>query len=316
MKSYKIFSELTEKQIEADVANFFGWISPIESRLPYILLDVNEQITGADKKYDSVIPIYMQFKVSEGLTQLNHSLINRIPTNRITPIIPPLQAIRIFRKENELYDRPTLYFKLREKAKNALDFQHNVLLRLSCLGKAYAFYVAPLTLFRKEYEEMLFAKSERFLLDPFYYERIEKIHQLKWVSYFGRVPFLRAHVSIIPHENVDSANHFYSFSTTGTEIAWHSGKIMTRSASRLVEILWYIFSRAFNSIESWNNCAQYLRSLKGLSKEIGLSNQNSFSNEELPVRSLLNFGNELYQAYNIRQWLLLASSDSLLEQIK
>jgi hypothetical protein len=46
--SFKLDSELSEMQIEADIATYFGWISPIGNSAPFRLLDIDEQITGAD----------------------------------------------------------------------------------------------------------------------------------------------------------------------------------------------------------------------------------------------------------------------------
>src|SRR6187397_1695143 len=112
MSRFKLDSELSEKQIEADVSNYFGWISPNHRKLPYRLLDINEQQTGADKQFDCVIPIYMQFKVSDGLTKISdYKIIRKISGSS------SLQRIRKFRYDEDLYDNPTLYFKLREKAK-------------------------------------------------------------------------------------------------------------------------------------------------------------------------------------------------------
>ena len=64
--SFKIESELNEKQIESDVASYLGYVTPLWSRR-FRLISVNEQATGADKLFRRFIPIYLQFKVSQGL---------------------------------------------------------------------------------------------------------------------------------------------------------------------------------------------------------------------------------------------------------
>lgn len=228
MRKYKIKSELSEKQIESDVASYFGWMTK-DGNLPFRLLDVNEQQTGADKKFQWCIPLYFQFKVSHGLISIDEAPISKLKNFFDNS---PLNRIRIFRKKNDLSDNPTLYFKLREIARNADDFQHNILMRLSNTGFSHAFYVAPLVLGMKEYEEMLFQPSFRYLHSPFI-ERQVSIFQEGWVSEFSRVPFLRSHISIVPHESVNTADHHYSFSSSGTEIGWHSPQILNNKAYRL-----------------------------------------------------------------------------------
>ncbi|MFS8054246.1 hypothetical protein QD357_15545 [Rhizobium sp. BR 317] len=47
--SYLLKSQLSEKQIEADVSFYLGWCS---NEMPFRLLDIDEQETGADKLFD------------------------------------------------------------------------------------------------------------------------------------------------------------------------------------------------------------------------------------------------------------------------
>ena len=114
MTKYQIKSNLSEKQIEADVAGYFGYCS---KSAPFRLLDTDELKTGADKE-DITLEnngglIYIQFKKSEGLRAVSEiQLSNR--KNRCK-----LEDIREFRCRNGLDDNPTLYFKLRNKAKTA-----------------------------------------------------------------------------------------------------------------------------------------------------------------------------------------------------
>ncbi len=110
--SYVIEGDLTEDQIEADVAQYPGWRA---HDLPFRVHDVNEQLTGADKMCDVVDPIYIQFKKSTGL----HSV-------ESLPIKPrssesALQEIRRFRAGHDLPDNPTLFFELRKQAKEDLQ---------------------------------------------------------------------------------------------------------------------------------------------------------------------------------------------------
>jgi len=140
---YLIKSQLSEKQIETDVAHYFGWIS---QGAPFRLLDANEQLTGADKKFvdgSRGFAFFLQFKVSHSLYSVN--------------IVPPsnrknrsqLEEIREFRKNHGFGDNPTLYFELRKKAKKAHDFQHNILMKFAKQPSSEALYVAPLHLDKK-----------------------------------------------------------------------------------------------------------------------------------------------------------------------
>lgn len=307
--AFRIDSELSEKQIEADVATYFGWVTPTGGNAPFRLLDIDEQATGADKMFDRVIPIYMQFKVSEGLTRLTTNPVSiKFPLNT-----SPLKRIRIFRSKQNLYDNPTLYFKLRARAKTAADFQHNILLRLANTGTSHSFYVAPLTLSRKDYAQTLFSSTGRFLEYPFYFRERMEIHQDRWTSHFGFIPFLRAHISIVPHERVSTDNHYYSFSPNGTDIAWHSPKQLSDSASRLSDMFRYIFSTAFSDQDRWTTPKDFISSLVN-SEEFDFIKPLSENNDDIyGVEQLVEFGRELYSRHQIRQLLLLTTMEYLTE---
>ena len=190
MNKYKLKSNLSEKQLEADVASYFGWIS---RGTPFRLLDIDETLTGADKKfYDSGFPIFMQFKVSNGLMPASIVPVST-RKNRST-----LEDIREFREIKELGDDPSLYFELRKRAKNAVDYQHNVLMTFANTGYSQAFYVAPLNLDKSVYYKSLFNTVNRYLPGPFNYTKM-RLHHRDWVSHLGYIPFLkeqigRAHV--------------------------------------------------------------------------------------------------------------------------
>ena len=312
--AFRLNSELSEKQIEADVATYFGWITPVGRNAPFRLLDIDEQVTGADKMFNQVIPIYMQFKVADGLTRLTN---NPFPIPFLFPFhLKPLRRIRIFRQRENLYDNPTLYFKLRARAKTATDFQHNILLRLANTGTSHSFYVAPLTLSKNDYQQTLFSSANRFMNYPFYFMDRMEIHQERWTSHFGFVPFLRAHISIVPHERVNTDNHYYSFSPNGTDIAWHSPKLLSNSVSRLSDMLKNIFSSAFADTKSWTTPKEFISSISD-SKELDFVKPFNESNDDINgVGQLVEFGRELYQRHQIRQLLLLTTKEYLYEREK
>jgi len=302
--SIKLESELSEKQIEADIATYFGWITPPVNDLPFRLKDIDEQVTGADKLFDLVIPIYMQFKVSHGLTMLRGNIVSN--TFSFIFKLKGAQRIRAFRSREGLFDNPTLYFKLRAKAKTAVDFQHNILMKLANRGNSHAFYVAPLTLEKRSYEELMFNSSSRFLDYPFQFPIITAIHQERWISYFGFVPILRGNISITPHEMVSTDQHYYSFSPNGTDIAWHSPQIIGNGIYRLSDRMNVIFSQAFNyGPNSWVKLDDYLPPLL----KDDAFNFFKPDNESSEIENLSNFGRALYNKYEIRQFLFLGRSD-------
>lgn len=289
MRKYKIKSELSEKQIEADVASYFGWLAT-EGALPLRLLDINEQSTGADKRANWIIPIYMQFKVSQGLKSVDEA-----PISYREKLLgySPLNRIRKFRSQHGLYDNPTLYFKLRDIASSAEDFQHNVLLKFANNSFSQACYVSPLILDMEGYFESLHEPVYRNLDTPFFWDNIS-IHQKDWVSYINKIPFIRNHISIIPHETVNTADHYYSFSSTGTEVGWHSPGILPDKAYRLSDMLIYLIrSNVGFHIENNNE----VRKLCDIAEIAFDENKDTYEN-------LVRIGKHLNKEYSIRQFLL------------
>jgi hypothetical protein len=190
--TYKIKGNLSERQVELDESRYFGWCSP-SGGAPFRLMDVSEQLTGADLKYDVGTAIYIQFKKSEGLKSV-HSVAPSTRVNRSA-----LEDVREFRDRRGLCQDPTLYFQLREKAPTATDLQHNLLLSYENPPWSRGIYVAPLYLDKTKYDAALFSSASRFVDDPFYYRHFSPLHK-KYVTqyYLEFSPFLRAHISIPP----------------------------------------------------------------------------------------------------------------------
>lgn len=290
---------MSENQIEADVASFFGWCTPPEEASPFRLLDINEQITGADKLYDRAAAIYMQFKKSTGLKS-THSVKPSARKNR-----SPLEGIREFREMHDLEQDPTLFFQLRAKAKTACDLQHNVLLGYERPPWSRAIYVAPLLLNKTAYHAALHSSTERFLLDPFYYRIGYKIYQRGWVSYLGAVPFLREHISIPPHERVADHNHYYAYSETGVDISWHSPAIVGREPSRLSDFTVKLFQEVIDNPESMLTQRELAEKIDGISSDFGFQTD---SKTDSPMEYLGEHGRWLRETHGIRQFILLGNS--------
>lgn len=291
MSEYILKGNLSEKQIESDVSGFFGWIS---KGTPFRLLDVDEQLTGSDKKfYDSGFAFFMQFKVSTGLLSVD-KLPPSTRSNR-----SPLECIREFRKEYGLQDDPSLYFGLRALAKNAHNYQHNILLNYTNQTYSQDFYVAPLHLNKDDYYNCLFDSTTRFRSHPFY-DNDYRLFQRDWVSHIGAVPFLKEHVSIIPHERVDTHKHHYSYSVTGGDIGWHSPQLISKKPSRLSDVLSKeiedcIFENRFS------NLLELVWYLKAKSDDIEFG-------ESDPIEIIQEWGRNFYSQHGVKLFLLLGNS--------
>lgn len=293
--SYQIKSNLSEKQVEADIAEYFGWIS---KKTPFRLLDVDEQLTGSDKKfYDAGFSIFMQFKISNGLEP-----ISKIPSSK-RKNRSKLEDIREFRSKKGLGDDPTLFFGLREKASTALDYQHNILLNYANKYYSQAFYVAPLHLDKDEYYKCLFDSVIRFRSWPFY-SRDVRIYDNDWISYVGHIPFLKEHISIIPHVPVTTHEHYYSYSFTGCDIGWHSPELLSESPSRLSDILSKTILNCINNKQFFE--------LNELDRNIEVP-LDDFNDNEDPISRMQQKSKILYKRDGIRMFLLLSNRDYLSE---
>jgi len=304
--AYQIKSNLSEDQIAKDVSNYLGWLStPGISH--FRLLSVDENIFGADAKFNCAIPMYLQFKVSNGLQSVN----------KITPSSrrnrSRLEDIRIFRNSQDLFDDPSLYFELRAKSNHAEDFQHNILLKLANTGFSKAFYVAPLTLSEKKYTETLFKSTKkREVFYPFFEKDNIAIHQKNWVSYLGTIPFLRGHISIVPHEIVDTNKHSYAFGKNGSDISWHSPQFLPSSPSRLSDRLQEIYRLAFSNKNAWQDLRALNEKLSQL--ELNLDQPiREFQSNLTQLEILQSFGVELYKKYQIYQILILSTFEKITE---
>jgi hypothetical protein len=301
---YQIVSDFREPQIEKDVSNYLGWISD-GIGLPFKLSSADENVTGADAVFDCAIPLYIQFKVSLGLKSTDEVSPSK-RKNRSS-----LEDIRIFRRDENLPDNPTLCFELRQKARHAIDFQHNILMDYAVPGKSYAFYVAPLSLTKNEYEKSLFDSSEgRFMRFPFIFHDNLKVRTLKGFKYIGAVPFLRQHISITPHVKVDTHKHHYSYSNVGTDIVWHSkSEILPIYVSRLSDTLQDILFDAVGKKEQWISLLELDKQLIKLEEKYEW--EKRAPNLNSPLTSIHKHGNLLNENYNIKLILILSNRKSL-----
>ncbi|WP_326984591.1 hypothetical protein VUJ46_08685 [Chryseobacterium sp. MYb264] len=289
--SFKIFSELSENQIESDISSYLGYITPYWKKR-YRLISVDEQITGADKLFDRFVPIYFQFKVSQGLKP-NATILEQFKNK-------PLAKIIKFRNDNNYITDPILYFQLRKKAKTATDLQHNILYRLNSESFQHAVYIAPLTLDSQEYENMLNERwFFRFINNPLIRKDLSINDTLERVNYeFRSLPFLRHHIAIPPHKTTDTHNHHYSYSKSGGDVIWHGGEILNKDY-RLFNFLLNIlndFHLNEKNEKSQINIGEYLDYLQ---KELNV-HLNSPDN----YFKLLYLSEFLKETYNIKLMFL------------
>ncbi|SDG23718.1 hypothetical protein [Chitinophaga filiformis] len=296
--SFTIPSQLSENQIEADVASYLGCITPFWSDR-YRLISVDEQATGADKLFDRFFPIYLQFKVSQGLN----------PDARILPrfLRQSLSGIISFRQQNLLAGNPILYFPLRKKAATAQDFQHNILCRLHNPPHQFGLYVAPLTLSLSEYEAALNVKWFRrwWPEDPFMLKEIEIYdpavsRNLK----IGYNPFLRHHISIPPHTTVNTEKHHYSFSQSGGDVAWHGGEVLNedfRLSSQWLRILNDVYYR---DIPGFSPERFYMFINDFVAEDAGMGSYQPYINDDDFWGTVISFARRLKVQYGIKMMIL------------
>lgn len=233
--NYELPVSLSEKQIEADVSNYFGFLSSSFREFgKYRLLDIDEQITGADKKFNwQGTAYYLQFKKPCALKPCTESeLASRLRSNA-----DKKQRIRRFRSTEGLEDFPySVCFSLHGQAKTASDLQHNILRSYEKPPNSRATYVCPLVTDPEEYSRLLGAFPHPEF--PFDYLPFQWIRDGLHVAHVARhVPLLRGHAAIVPHVEVDSADHYYSFSRNATDIAFHSPKLVAEGPLRLSDFV-------------------------------------------------------------------------------
>lgn len=293
MSSYIIKGNLTEKQIEADVAMYLGWCA---SGLPVRLIDVDEQATGADKLYDAVIPIYLQFKKSTGL----------MPYDSRRQRAGALHDIRKYRSDSKLADDPTLYFQLREKAKTALDLQHNILMQHNRPPNTFSSYVAPLHLDRDKYYQELI-DGGRYL--NLWFMKNITIREKHTLSIFDLQPFLRNHVSIPPHKSVTDHRHYYAYSVTGDEVSWHSPEPVEGGPFRLSDFM-SARLRQLSEAERLPTAQDGVEVAISILERLNVTVEQVIEGDN-PLKKLRSYGRWLHEEHQIRQLLICATSDEL-----
>lgn len=301
--AYHLKGNLSEKQIEADVAVYLGMCSGTR---PFRLLDINEQATGADKLFNVTIPIYIQFKKSEGLAPLT------TPSQPRRRNESPLQEIRRYRQQNQLADNPTLFFGLRAKAKTAVEFQHNVLMANHRPGVSYGIYVAPLHLDKDIYFNDLCA-FPRYEVDPWDW-RDSYLHSpdpaARWAHYFYFHPFLRNHITISPHVRVTTHEHYYAFNSVGDQVSWHSPEMVDGPIARLSD---FMSARTREIMAGYDELPSPEIAVDAAERALEFigTNPQQILFGETPFDRLREYGRWLHKTHEIRQMLICMTREDL-----
>jgi hypothetical protein len=303
--SYMIESEFLEAQVEKDVASYLGYISGLFGPR-YRLLDSDEGQTGADAELHwKGRAFFMQFKKPEGLKSQGDVALP--PKARANEGIP--QKIRRFRASNGLDSTPhALCFPLRAKAKTATEFQHNILYSYEKPPNSRAIYVCPTLLTRAEYERAMHPGwFWRFFDVPFRYHDYA-LHVNHVAQFFEAAPLLRGHATIVPHAKVMASDHYYSFSTHGSDLAFHSPEVVRREVLRLSDFLADELRDAYRSRESLPSASAMARELYGLSREWAGNELPERQDDEPSLPWLRKHGKLLRERFGIRQMVMLYDS--------
>ena len=154
----------------------------------------------------------------------------------------------------------------------------------------------PLTLSIDEYNENLRASliDRLFTIDPFFY-REERVFTRTVRNHLGIVPFLRGHVSIPPHEKVTTSEHYYSYSKSGGNIAWHSGEKL-KGDFRLSTQFRQILNYAYSNKGAGYNKEEFVKFIEAFLNE---RNEKFDVQQNSIDRTIFEFGIYLKQVYNI-----------------
>lgn len=225
------------------------------------------------------------------------------------------------RKDLKLSVEPrSLFFLLRAKKKNHRDYQHNILLRLQRRLRKYkvgdAAYVCPLFLERSTYRLHVHLAGlslwPRFWRrDPWKLEEVLVNNQDLTIP-FERIPVLAEHISIPPHDVVNTPKHSYSFSESGKDLCFHSPTALPEGAGALALFLEAV-SQAFLAEGGQitpHTASRDLMKLLGAEDSEGelLPSMPEFSPDD-PIGNWLFWGDILRRDFEIEQYAFISWED-------
>lgn len=128
------------------------------------------------------------------------------------------------------------------------------------------------------------------------------MYRKNWVSHIEFIPFLKEHISIIPHELVQTHNHYYSYSETGTDLAWHSPELLSEQPTRLSDILAQSVDECINENK--------FSSFKEIESSLNIEEEPYFpeeSNNLHPIERIQSKARHIYRKHRIRLIMLLGN---------
>ncbi|HEY3431394.1 MAG TPA: hypothetical protein VGK09_02490 [Rhodocyclaceae bacterium] len=303
--NYQIESDLTEKQIEADVSNYFGRLSPFFGQ-SLRLLDINEQLTGADKLHKTRgIAFYFQFKAPIGLKSVAAQKLPVVPRKNESK----LMGIRRFRYSNKLQDSPySICFGLHDNEPPTVNqLQHNVLFAHENPPVSRAMYICPTVLLEDEYvQQMHLPWWRRPLAHPFYRHEARQLMVGAICHELSRAPFLRAHATVIPHASVTSADHYYSFSKHATDYAFHSPMVFGDDVPRrLSDFLSKQVEGIYSNIDSVPRLTDLVKRISAAARDYLPNAQVGALEPGNEIALLQAYGQQIKRMYGIRQVIAL-----------
>lgn len=307
--NYQIPSDLSEKQVEADIAGYFGYMSPLFGRR-LRLLDVNEQLTGADKKhYRHGVAYFFQFKKPIGLKSTSALRLPSVKRKNESK----LMEIRRFRDAHGLDQSPyTICFPLHGDAATPInELQHNVLHGYEKPPHSRAMYICPTTLSISEYEKSLSVPVwRRWIGDPFRYHHRQSVAGLAAASELFSAPFLRGHATVVPHTTVTTHDHYYSFSKHATDVAFHSPELVEQGPARLSDFFHSEIQRLFRDAEAAVPIEELARQVNEYSRKwIGDRLPRPDQGDSIEWMQL--HGKLLMKQFGVRQYIFLADQERL-----
>ena len=294
----------SEELVGLIVESYFAMIS-FPCRYLYLMpfSRREESDIGADARVNSLkmTPFYLQFKRPEAYLKVS-----------------PSQIIKDRNQFSLNCDPHALFFELRQKAKNAKDFQHNLLYELNKNGDAA--YVCPLYLKEAEYRKKvhLFALRnwQRFSnLRPNSFQILEVVNNRK--KSLKIKLNLPGHIVFPPHNRVGKHNHKYSFSIVGDDLCFHSPQRIEENPLTMLEFLTKVRNEFLAQIDkddgdrvlTAENAKERLSTLtESLEMNLKFESPRSDGRDpENPFAGWLEWGAFLREKYKIHQYMMIKS---------
>jgi len=145
----------------------------------------------------------------------------------------------------------------------------------------------------------------RLLDEHFHYRHWQNVAEANVTAIMmSSIPFLRAHISIVPHKTVTSHEHYYSYSKYANDLAFHSPETISDGFSRLSDVFADEVTSALTD-EEWGRPIGELAKRSFESAPATIREAVGAPGEREPREWLQNHGKVLYEQFQIRQMLIV-----------